>query len=105
MNIEKLKEHLAAQVLEVDGWRLSKLNAVDGMAYSRLFADAPDDAPFEQVAQAYAFLLSKCTVDENNRKTLDSDEGRELLQQMDRETFCKLGKAALEWNIGDAKKN
>jgi hypothetical protein len=105
VNIEQLKQRLAANVTVVDGWRLCKLNAVDGMAYSKLFADTPDDAPFEQVAVAYAFLISKCTVDESGQKHLDSDEGRALLRQLDRETFCKLGKAALDWNLGDAKKN
>lgn len=105
MSIEELKQRLAAQVTVVDGWRLAKLNAADGMAYSKLFSDVPDDAPFEQLANAYAFLLSKCVVDDQGNKTLDSDEGRELLQRLDRDTFCKLGEAAIAWNLGDAKKN
>lgn len=103
MDLEQLKQRLSEQVIVVDGVRLAKLSAVDGVEYSKLFSDVSEDAPFEQVATAYAFLLSKSIVDEHGNKTLDSDEARELLPRL--ATFCKLSKSALEWNIGDSKKN
>lgn len=105
MDLEQLKQRLSEQVTVVDGVRLAKLGAVDGFEYGKLFSGVQEDAPFEQVATAYAFLLSKSIVDEHGNKTLDSDEGRELLPKLDRTTFCKLGEAAIEWNLGDSKKN
>lgn len=105
MNLEQLKAKLAAQVMVVDGVRLAKLNAVDGIEYAKRFTDIPADADTAQMVDGYAFLLSKCIVDENGNRTLDSDEGRALLPQMERATFCKLGEAAIEWNLGDSKKN
>jgi hypothetical protein len=75
------------------------------MTYGKRFQDIPDDADFALVAEGYAFLLSKCIVDDNGNKTLDSDEGRESLLRLDRDTFTKLGEAAIAWNLGDSKKN
>jgi hypothetical protein len=105
VNLEQLKQRIAEQVKEVDGVRLAKVNAVDGIAYARRFSEIPADAPFEQTAEAYAFLLSKSIVDESGAKTLDSDEGRTLLMQLERAKFVQLGEAAIEWNLGDSKKN
>lgn len=104
MNLEQLKDR-AAQITEVDGVRIKKLNAVDGMAYSKHFAAVPSDAPPEETVTAYAFLLSKCVVDENGVATLDTDEGRAALRELDFATFSKLGEAAIEWNLGNSKKN
>lgn len=103
--IEQLRQKIAEQATVVEGWRLAKLNASDGMAFSKRFADVPADAPFEQLADAYAFLLSKSIVTDGGQKELDTDEGRALLLQLERELFCKLGEAAIAWNIGEAKKN
>ena len=105
MNLSQLRERAAQQITEVDGVRLKKLNAVDGMAYSKQFASVPKDAPPEETVTAYAFLLSKCVVDENGFATLDSDEGRDALRNLDFATFSKLGEAAIAWNLGDSKKN
>lgn len=105
MNIEQLKTRLASQVTEVDGVRIGKLNAVDGIEFSKRFSAVPEDASFEAMADAYSFLLSKTIVDEHGAKTLDSDEGRALLLQLDRATFVALGEAATSWNLADAKKN
>lgn len=104
MDLAALKERLSKQVTVVDGCRIGKLNAIDGLTYSKLFADT-DETDAAGVANAYAFLLSKCLQNEAGERELDSDEGRSLLLQLERETFSKLGQAALEWNLADAKKN
>lgn len=105
MDLEQLRQRLAEQVTVIDGWRIGKLNAVDGMAYAKRFAEVPKDAPEEATIEAYAFILSKCIQDESGSRNLDSDEGRALLYQLDMQTMRKLGEAAIAWNHGDAKKN
>lgn len=105
MNLEQLRKRIAEQVTEVEGVRIGKLNAVDGMEFSRRFSAVADDAPFEQVAEVYAFLLSKSIVTADGRKELDSDEGRAALLQLERESFVRLGEAAINWNLGESKKN
>lgn len=105
MSLEQLKQQLASQVKVVEGYRLAKLNAVDGIEFGKRYENVSGDAPFEQVAEGYVFLLSKSIVTEDGRKELDSDEGRELLKQLERVVFCRLGEAAIEWNFDDSKKN
>lgn len=105
MNIEQLKQRLASQVTEVDGFYLCKLCASDGYEYSKRFADIPAEADFEQTIDAYTWLLSKCVVTPDGKPKLDSDEGRELLRRLDARTMQRLAEAAIAWNIGDAKKN
>lgn len=105
MNLEQLRKRNADQVTVVDGFRIGKLNPVDGMEFSKRFSEIPEDAPFEQVAGAYAFLLSKCILSDEGRKELDSDEGRAEILQIDQETFVRLGEAANAFCLGESKKN
>lgn len=103
MSLAQLKQQLANQVTVVEGYRLAKLNAIDGREFGRRFGDMPDDAPDERLAEGYAWLLSKSIVNDDGQKELDTDEGRTLLLQLERAVFCRLGEAAVEWNF--AKKN
>jgi hypothetical protein len=105
VNVEQLKQRIAAQVTEVDGFRLAKLTAAEGIQFSQRASEFPSDAPPEQLVEHYAWLLSKCSVDERGERGLDSDEGRQTLARLDIATLTSVGEAAIDWNLGDAKKN
>ncbi len=105
MNLDSLRQHLAAQVItvEVDGksWRLTKLGIVDGLAVNDFLVNMPttEGEPTNpaDLVKLYALLLSKSVVDESGKKELDSDEGRELLGQLSRDEMLRLGDAAMDW--------
>lgn len=108
MNIESLKERLVKErgVEEVrlpddEIVRLKRLSAADGLALSKHLQSmgygkdgGPEDTP-ERLVALNAFVLSKVIVDDKGTTTLDSDEGRTLLEQLSFDTLTKLGRKAL----------
>lgn len=115
MNLEELKKRVAKNtaVTLKDGsvWPMRKLSAATGIAIGKAFMaaghvdpDGPEPEP-QKLIDAYSLLLSKVLCDESGALSLDSDEGREYLQQLDLETILELGEQAQEICLGGAKKN
>jgi hypothetical protein len=116
MNLESLKARNAANVtsMELDGEKvyLRKLSAGDGMAVGKAFQAAGHTDPngpepsTEAFAEAYAILLSKTLCDAAGNLTLDSDDGRAALRQLDFQAAQALSQKAQEWSgLGESKKN
>lgn len=116
MNLEELKKRHAKVTKTVlsDGseWHIRKLSAALSIAISAAFKAAghtdPDgpEASQEQMLDAYSLLLSKAICDEAGVLSLDSDEGRAELKNLDFGTIQELTLKAQEWSLPDtAKKN
>lgn len=113
MNLEALRAKIVSQVKEHAGYRLAKLGAMDGLKVNALLSslemegdgDTKKVKSAEDLVRLYALLLSKAIVNESGEKTLDSDEGRELLTRLPRQEFLAVGDAAMEWNVGEQKKS
>jgi hypothetical protein len=112
MNLDTLRER-STKCLTVGGdvWRLRKMSAADGIAYSVLVDSFPkkDDGTLRNDTDAitcFAVALSKSVVCESGVKELDSDEGRDLLCRLPIEDLTTLAQACLDWNgVGESKKN
>jgi hypothetical protein len=117
MNIEALRQHLVAQVTTVElngqAWRIAKLGIVDGFAVNDFLqampttgeGDEKQPTKPEDLVRLYSLLLSKSVVDEQGKKTLDSEEGRELLGCLSRDELLFLGDAAMDWCCATQKKS
>lgn len=115
MNIDELKKRLSkvTKVTLDDGseWHVRKLSAALGIALSNSFKSAghtnPDgqEASQEQMLDAYSLLLSKALCDETGALSLDSDEGRTELQNLDFGTIQELTCKVQEWSLPASKKN
>jgi hypothetical protein len=112
MNLDTLRER-STKCLTVGGdlWRLRKMSAADGIAYSVLVDSMPkkEDGTLRHDSDAvacFAVALSKSVVGEAGVKELDSDEGRDLIGRLPIEDLTTLAEACLNWNgIDDSKKN
>lgn len=116
MNLDQLRQKILGQTTtETVGdatYRLSKIGAVDGLKINALMLSLPMKgegdkktlANDEDLPKFYAFMLSKCIVDEAANKTLDSDEGRGLLERMERSELFELAEKATDWNSSAQKK-
>jgi hypothetical protein len=115
MNLETLRQKILGQTKTVevggDSYRLAKFGALDGLEVNAILTAIPlkgegDDKTVknpEDLVRLYSMLLSKSIVDEAGNKTLDSDEGRSLLERMPRDEFMALGEAAADWNLAQKK--
>jgi hypothetical protein len=114
VNLESLRKRNVCKVALEDGseWHLRKLSASASAIVGNAFLAAghtdPDGPPptTEQRADAFALLLSKSICDESGALTLDSDEARQELANLDAQTLLELGAKAQEWSTpAQSKKN
>jgi hypothetical protein len=114
VNLESLRKRSVKQVTLSDGsvWHIRKMSATASQLIGEAFQAAghtnPDgpEPTTEQRSAAFALLLSKAICDESGVVTLDSDEARQELANLDAETLLELGTAAQEWNMpAQSKKN
>jgi hypothetical protein len=108
MNLEALRQKILGQTktVEVGGekYRIQKLSAVDGLEVDALLRTLEMDGEGDNatikhpqdLVRLYSLLLSKAIVDESGNKTLDSDEGRDLLSKLS--DFVELGGIAMDWH-------
>jgi hypothetical protein len=100
VNLESLRQRkpkITTVVLE-DGseWRVRKVSAATAIALSKVFLatgntdpDSPE-APIEQRLEAFSLFISKALCDEAGNLTLDTDEGRAELMNLDIDTLTEL---------------
>lgn len=115
MNLESLRQKILSQVktVEVGGetYRLQKTSAIDGLAINALLLSLEMEGDGDEkrikseadLVRLYTLLLSKMIVDESGEKTLDSDEGRQLLTKL--RELIELGNIASDWNTVSQKKS
>lgn len=114
MNLDTLRER-STKCLTVGGeiWRLRKMTAADGIAYSQLvdsFPKKPDGSLLNDVdaIACFAVALSKSIVGESGVVEFDSDEGRDLISRLPIDDLTTLAEACLDWNGArpdESKKN
>jgi len=115
VNLESLKKR-HAKVIKVtlaDGseWTIRKLGAALSLELSNKFKAAGhtdpngQEASQEQMLEAYSELLSKAICDESGTLSLDSDEGRAELKNLDFGTITELTTKVQESSVSTAKKN
>lgn len=101
MNLETLRERIAAQYIEVEAggekWRIGKLTAQDSMALSPVLA-GKDEVAFS------IEVVSRSIRDAEGKRPFDSSEGRELLSQLGRDVFMPLHEAAMDFSYPDTAK-
>lgn len=108
MNLDELRQKIVSQTktVEVGGcaYRIQKLSAVDGLAVDELLrsletegeGDAKEIKHAADLVRLYSMMVSKSLVDDQGKKTLDSDDARDALANWS--DLIELGHHVSDWH-------